>query len=155
MAERNNREPSGPAHEGARNRTSAAAREASVLFTSSREESRRMAIATGPKIADPKTSPSEVLAQAKDLGVKIVDFKFIDLPGLWQHFSIPVEEFTEDLFTEGIGFDGSSIRGFQKINESDMLLLPDPDTAFLDPACNDADTQRHLRRHPARLDGAL
>src|SRR5207253_6021200 len=71
-----------------------------------------------------------------DLGIKIVDFKFIDLPGLWQHFSIPVEDFTESLFSEGIGFDGSSIRGFQKIHESDMLLLPDPDTAFLDPACN-------------------
>src|SRR5258708_7686250 len=94
-----------------------------------------MAIATGPKIAEPKTAPKHVLAQAKDLQVKMVDFKFIDLPGLWQHFSIPVEEFSEDLFTEGIGFDGSSIRGFQKINESDMLLLPDPDTAFLDPAC--------------------
>src|ERR671935_1354217 len=101
-----------------------------------RGELARMAIATGPKIAEPKTSPKEVLAQAKDLGVKIVDFKFIDLPGLWQHFSIPVEEFSEDLFTDGIGFDGSSIRGFQKINESDMLLLPDPDTSFLDPACN-------------------
>src|SRR5947209_19457782 len=94
-----------------------------------------MAIASGLKIAEPKTSPKDVLAQAKDLGAKIVDFKFIDLPGLWQHFSIPVEDFTADLFREGIGFDGSSIRGFQKINESDMLLLPDPDTAFLDPAC--------------------
>src|SRR5436305_10770945 len=94
-----------------------------------------MAIATGPKIAEPKTAPKHVLAQAKDLQVKMVDFKFIDLPGLWQHFSIPVEEFSEELFTEGIGFDGSSIRGFQKINESDMLLLPDPDTAIVDPAC--------------------
>src|SRR3982074_3823532 len=94
-----------------------------------------MAIASRPHIADPKTSPKDVLAQAKDLGVKIVDFKFIDLPGLWQHFSIPVEEFLEDLFSEGLGFDGSSIRRFQKINESDMLLLPDADTAFLDPAC--------------------
>jgi glutamine synthetase len=94
-----------------------------------------MAIATGPRIAEARTSPRTVLAQAKDLQVKMVDFKFIDLPGLWQHFSIPVEELVEDLFTDGIGFDGSSIRGFQKINESDMLLLPDPDTAFLDPAC--------------------
>src|SRR3979409_388364 len=94
-----------------------------------------MAVATGLKIREPKTSPKQVRAQAKDLQVKIVDFKFIDLPGLWQHFSIPVEELVEDLFTEGIGFDGSSIRGFQKINESDMLLLPDADTAFLDPAC--------------------
>src|SRR2546423_14739481 len=95
-----------------------------------------MVIATGPKIAQPSTSPKDVLAQARDLQVKMIDFKFIDLPGLWQHFSIPVEEFTEALFTEGIGFDGSSIRGFQKIHESDMLLLPDPDTAFLDPACS-------------------
>jgi glutamine synthetase len=94
-----------------------------------------MAIASAPKIAEPRTSPKEVLAMAKDLQVKMVDFKFVDLPGLWQHFSIPVEEFSESLFNEGIGFDGSSIRGFQKINESDMLLLPDPDTAFLDPAC--------------------
>src|SRR5436305_7221311 len=94
-----------------------------------------MAIATGPRIAQPKTSPKDVLAQAKDLQVKMVDFKFIDLPGLWQHFSIPVEEFSESVFSEGVGFDGSSIRGFQKINESDMLLLPDPDTAIVDPAC--------------------
>src|SRR5438309_6769459 len=94
-----------------------------------------MATASRPRIADPKTSPKDVLAQAKDLQVKMVDFKFIDLPGLWQHFSIPVEEFSEYLLTEGIGFDGSSIRGFQKINESDMLLLPVPDTAFLHPAC--------------------
>src|SRR5713226_9759152 len=94
-----------------------------------------MVIATGPRIAEPKTSPKDVLAQAKDLGVKMVDFKFIDLPGLWQHFSIPVEELVEDLFTEGIGFDGSYIRGFQKIHDSDMLLLPDPDAVFLDPAC--------------------
>src|SRR3979411_3523606 len=92
-----------------------------------------MAIATGPKIAEPKTSPKNVLAQAKALQVKMVDFKFIDLPGLWQHFSIPVEELSEELFAEGIGFDGSSIRGFQKIHESDMLLLPDPDTAIVDP----------------------
>src|SRR3954469_23599129 len=96
---------------------------------------RGMVIASGPKIAQPRTSPKDVLDQAKDLQVKMVDFKFIDLPGLWQHFSIPVEEFNESLFSEGIGFDGSSIRGFQKINESDMLLLPDADTAFLDPAC--------------------
>src|SRR5499425_2272055 len=94
-----------------------------------------MVTVTGRGIAAPRTAPKDVLAQAKDLGVKIVDFKFIDLPGLWQHFSIPVEDFVADLFSEGIGFDGSSIRGFQKINESDMLLLPDPDTAFQDPAC--------------------
>src|ERR671938_571297 len=93
-----------------------------------------MVLASGPKIAEPRTSPKDVLDMARDLQVKMVDFKFIDLPGLWQHFSIPVEEFSASLFSEGIGFDGSSIRGFQKINESDMLLLPDADTAFLDPA---------------------
>jgi glutamine synthetase len=94
-----------------------------------------MVVESAPKIAEPRTAPSDVLAQAKDLGVKMVDLKFIDLPGLWQHFSIPVEELNEGLFADGIGFDGSSIRGFQKIHESDMLLLPDPDTSFLDPAC--------------------
>jgi glutamine synthetase len=62
-----------------------------------------------------------------------VDLRFIDMPGIWQHFSIPVSELTEDLFKEGIGFDGSSIRGFQAINESDMLLFPDPTTAQMDP----------------------
>jgi len=58
---------------------------------------------------------------------------FVDLPGMWRHFAIPVEDLEEDLFTEGIGFDGSSIRGFQRINESDMLLFPDPETAYVDP----------------------
>src|SRR5215208_1851402 len=90
-----------------------------------------MAIATSAA-----TSPKAVIEKARELGVKMVDFKFIDLPGLWQHFSIPVGQLTEDLFSEGIGFDGSSIRGFQKINESDMLLMPDPSTAIKDPALN-------------------
>jgi glutamine synthetase len=62
----------------------------------------------------------------------MVDLRFTDLPGTWQHFSMPARELTEELFEEGIGFDGSSIRGFQEIHESDMLLLPDPDTAFMD-----------------------
>src|SRR6185295_669686 len=78
-------------------------------------------------------TPKDVLKLAKEKGVKIVDLRFIDMPGLWQHFSIPVAELNEDLFKEGIGFDGSSIRGFQAINESDMLLMPDPTTAQLDP----------------------
>ncbi len=82
------------------------------------------------------TSPREVVEFAKAQKLQIVDFKFIDLPGTWQHFSIPVTELEEDLFTEGIGFDGSSIRGFQAINESDMLLIPDPTTAITDPVCN-------------------
>ncbi|HEV8633186.1 MAG TPA: type I glutamate--ammonia ligase [Chloroflexota bacterium] len=81
------------------------------------------------------TSPADVLAFAKESGVKMVDVKFVDLPGLWQHFSIPVGELEEDMFTDGLGFDGSSIRGFQKIHESDMLLMPDPKTAIVDPAC--------------------
>src|SRR3989454_3115500 len=75
----------------------------------------------------------EVLELAKKNKVEIVDLKFVDVPGLWQHFSIPAAELTTELFEEGIGFDGSSIRGFQAINESDMLLFPDPDSAFLDP----------------------
>ena len=77
----------------------------------------------------------EVIAFAKENEVKIVDFKFTDLPGMWQHFSIPASELTEDLFEEGIGFDGSSIRGFQAIHESDMLLFPDPESAIVDPVC--------------------
>ena len=80
-------------------------------------------------------TPSEVVAFAKEKEVKIVDFKFTDLPGMWQHFSIPATELEEDLFEDGLGFDGSSIRGFQAINESDMLLFPDPDTTIVDPVC--------------------
>ena len=80
-------------------------------------------------------TPSEVVALAKDNDIKIIDLKFTDLPGMWQHFSLMAEELTEDLFEEGCGFDGSSIRGFQAINESDMLLFPDPSTALIDPVC--------------------
>jgi glutamine synthetase len=80
-----------------------------------------------------KTSPTEVLEKARQAGIKVVDFRFVDLPGTWQHFSVPLSGFDEDVFTEGIGFDGSSIRGFQAINESDMLLIPDPDSATVDP----------------------
>ena len=80
-------------------------------------------------------TPSDVVALAKEKEVKIVDFKFMDLPGMWQHFSIPATELEEDMFDDGLGFDGSSIRGFQAINESDMLLFPDPATAIVDPVC--------------------
>jgi len=90
-------------------------------------------MAIDESIVAPKTAPRDVIAKAKAQGVKIVDFRFTDLPGTWQHFSVPLSELTEDLFAEGIGFDGSSIRGFQKIHESDMLLFPDPDTALVDP----------------------
>ena len=78
-------------------------------------------------------TPKKVIELAKEKGAKIVDLRFIDLPGLWQHFSIPAGDLTEALFAEGIGFDGSSIRGFQTIDESDMLLFPDPATAVMDP----------------------
>lgn len=78
-------------------------------------------------------TPKEVIEFAKKNKVQMVDFKFMDIPGLWQHFSITVNDLDEELFEEGIGFDGSSIRGFQSIEESDMLLIPDPSTAFLDP----------------------
>lgn len=68
----------------------------------------------------------------KDEGVKMVDFKFMDFPGQWQHFSVPVNQLEESSFEEGFGFDGSSIRGWKAINESDMLIIPDADTAFID-----------------------
>ncbi len=80
-------------------------------------------------------TPKEVIALAKEKDVKFVDLKFTDVPGMMQHFSVPVSELTEDMFTDGCGFDGSSIRGFQQIHESDMLLMPDPTTALVDPAC--------------------
>ncbi len=69
----------------------------------------------------------------KKEGVEVVDLRFMDFPGLWQHFSVPAREITEDTFSEGVGFDGSSIRGWQSINESDMLVKPVPETAFIDP----------------------
>ncbi len=75
----------------------------------------------------------QVLEFAKKNNTEIVDLRFTDLPGLWQHFSISMNEFDAGLFENGIGFDGSSIRGFKTIDESDMLLFPDPDTAFMDP----------------------
>jgi len=81
-------------------------------------------------------SPKEVIEYARAQKLQIVDLKFVDLPGTWQHFSIPITELEESLFTDGIGFDGSSIRGFQAIHESDMLLVLDPTTAATDPVCN-------------------
>lgn len=79
------------------------------------------------------SSPKEVIEMIKRDGVQVVDFRFMDFPGLWQHFSIPAREFEEDMFEEGLGFDGSSIRGWQVINESDMIVKPVADTAFIDP----------------------
>ena len=78
-------------------------------------------------------TPKEVLALCREKDVKAVDFRFMDFPGLWQHFTVPVSQLAEETFEDGLGFDGSSIRGWKAINESDMLVVPQPETAFLDP----------------------
>jgi glutamine synthetase len=78
-------------------------------------------------------TPAEVLKMAKDKDVKVVDIRFMDFPGMWQHFSVPVKELDEGSFEDGFGFDGSSIRGWQPINASDMLVIPDAATAKIDP----------------------
>jgi glutamine synthetase len=78
-------------------------------------------------------NPKEVIELGKKHGAVMVDLKFIDLPGKWQHTSVPFERLEVESFEDGFGFDGSSIRGFQPINQSDMLLIPDPDTAVMDP----------------------
>ncbi len=106
-----------------------------------------------------KRTPAEVLAFAKDSGAQILDLRFADLPGLWQHVSYPIGMLEEDSFEDGFGFDGSSIRGWQAISESDMLIMPDPNTAFIDPfpevttlciVCNIVDpiTKQHYERDP-------
>ena len=89
-----------------------------------------------PELAEPHHPTSEVgkvLDLIRQKNIQVVDVKFCDLPGTWQHFSIPAATLDEEMIQEGLGFDGSSIRGFQAINESDMLLLPDVSTAFVDP----------------------
>ena len=78
-------------------------------------------------------TPREVLALCREKEVKAVDLRFTDFPGTWQHFTIPIGKLEEDTFEDGLGFDGSSIRGWQAINESDMLVIPQADTAFIDP----------------------
>ena len=78
-------------------------------------------------------TPADVMALMKDENVQIVDLRFMDFPGIWQHFSIPAARLEEESFEEGLGFDGSSIRGWQTINESDMLVKPVAETAFVDP----------------------
>src|SRR5699024_6345952 len=79
------------------------------------------------------STAEEAIAFTKDEGVEFVDVRFCDLPGVMQHFNIPVAAFEAEAFTEGLMFDGSSIRGFQAIHESDMKLVPDVTTAFVDP----------------------
>ncbi len=78
-------------------------------------------------------TPKEVLAFAKEKGVKAVDIRFMDFPGIWQHFTVPMGELSEEVFDDGYGFDGSSIRGWQPIHASDMLVIPDPKTVQIDP----------------------
>ncbi len=101
----------------------------------------------------------DVLRLIEDQHVRMIDFRFTDLPGIWQHFSVPPGSVNADALEEGVGFDGSSIRGFQEIQESDMLVVPDPATAFLDPfreeptlvlicAIKDPVTGQHYSRDP-------
>jgi len=78
-------------------------------------------------------TPQEVLSMAKENKVKMVDLRFMDFPGMWQHFSVPINQLDESNFEDGYGFDGSSIRGWQPIHASDMLVIPDPATAKIDP----------------------
>ena len=85
------------------------------------------------QVGERAAEPGDVLALAERHGARMVDLKFTDLPGTWQHMGMALASLDEEALTDGIGFDGSSIRGFQEIYESDMLLLPDPSTAVLDP----------------------
>jgi glutamine synthetase len=78
-------------------------------------------------------TPQQVMAFAKEKGVKAVDIRFMDFPGIWQHFTVPMGELNESVFDDGYGFDGSSIRGWQPIHASDMLVIPDPKTVQIDP----------------------
>ncbi|HEX2200458.1 MAG TPA: type I glutamate--ammonia ligase [Gammaproteobacteria bacterium] len=78
-------------------------------------------------------TPREVIELIKSKNIEVVDLKFGDFPGTWQHFTIPISEVTPEMFDEGLGFDGSSIRGWKVINASDMLVVPDPVTAMVDP----------------------
>ncbi|MBI2803588.1 MAG: type I glutamate--ammonia ligase [Planctomycetes bacterium] len=78
-------------------------------------------------------TPKEVLTLIREKEVKAIDLRFVDFPGTWQHFTIPPSHLEESTFQDGLGFDGSSIRGWQAINESDMLVIPQAETAFIDP----------------------
>src|SRR4030081_3743526 len=104
-------------------------------------------------------TPGEVLEFAKENGIRQVDVRFSDIPGLQHHISYPIGEFSESSFVDGFGIDGSSIRGWAAINESDMLLIPDPETAFMDPFAEiptlvmsgdveDPITKQHYERDP-------
>jgi glutamine synthetase len=82
-------------------------------------------------------TPREILAFIREKEVKAVDLRFMDFPGIWQHFTIPAEALDENVFLDGIGFNGSGIRGWKSINEADMLVVPEPNTAFIDPFCRE------------------
>jgi glutamine synthetase len=94
-----------------------------------------MTATSKPQVTRPRTGGElkRITELIREKNIQVVDVKFCDLPGTWQHFSIPAATLDEDMVKEGLGFDGSSIRGFQAINESDMLLMPDLSTAFVDP----------------------
>ena len=79
------------------------------------------------------STPAELLKQIKDLDIKMVDMRFTDVPGTTHHFTIPIKFLEEDIFEDGLGFDGSSVRGFQAIENSDMIVVPDVTTAYIDP----------------------
>src|SRR5574341_290781 len=107
-------------------------------------------------------TPKEVLALAKENKARVVDLKFMDFPGMWQHFTAPMSELGEEVFEEGFGFDGSSIRGWQAIHASDMLVIPDPVTVVMDPftadptvtmICNIVDpiTKENYTRDPRNI----
>src|SRR2546422_4381255 len=96
--------------------------------------------------------PKGVLEFAAKNNAKILDLRFVDLPGIWQHVSFPIQELDEDSFKDGFGFDASSIRGWAAIHESDMLLVPDPNTAFMD-AFRDAPTRSE--EHTSELQSRL
>ena len=95
-----------------------------------------------------KSDPSaaDVLAMTEKLGVRMVDLKFTDVPGTWQHMTLSVSALEEDAFSDGLGFDGSSIRGFQQIAESDMLLMPDASDGEDRPLLRRADAVADLQR---------
>ncbi len=78
-------------------------------------------------------TPKEVLALIRQREVTTVDLRFMDFPGVWQHFSIPADALAEETFEEGIGFDGSSVVGWRAINEADLRVIPQPETALIDP----------------------
>src|SRR3972149_9085416 len=104
-------------------------------------------------------TPMDVIKLAQENKAVMANFKFLDFPGIWQHFAVPIAELSEAVFEEGLGFDGSPIRGWQAINTSDMLIMPDAETAFMDPfmeyptislVCNIVDpiTKEYYTRDP-------